>query len=305
MGNHDNKGYRLIDSGKGKKLEQFGPYVIERPCSQAVWDPRLSEKEWKARAHASFSREGKSGWTFMKPGVPQEWTIETESHSMRLQPTDFGHLGIFPEQLSQWKKISTLVKRRYEKTKVRPKVLNLFAYSGGSTLASAMGGAAVCHLDASKGMVDWARNNAEINGLKDHPIRWIVEDVIKFCKREEKRGSRYDGIILDPPSFGRGSKGEVFKIEDEIGPLLSLITSLLTDAPLFVLFSCHTPGFTPVTMEYLLEDAFQRRKGLLSTHSSITSGEMLLGGAKGEYAEEGARPIPSGTYALFSSESFE
>lgn len=280
MSNHH---YELIDSGNGRKLERFGPYLLVRPCSQAVWSPQLSESEWN-QADAIFSRDQENKWTFLKR-LPDIWKIEIADITFKISPTGFGHLGVFPEQKASWEWIQkTLAPRAPQK----PKVLNLFAYSGGSTLASSKGGAAVCHLDASKGMVTWARENAALNQLENAPIRWIVEDVKKFLKRELKRGSRYEGIILDPPSFGHGSKGELFKIEDDIIPLLQDCRDLLSDAPMFVLFSCHTPGFSPIVMEQLLQQSLSGCKG------KIESGEMVLTGKSKVF------DVPSGTYARWS-----
>lgn len=273
--------YELLDSGNGRKLERFGPFVLSRPCSQALWEPTLSKERWDA-ADASFSREEKEGWRYTRP-IPETWDLDIDGMRMRIQPTDFGHVGLFPEQRPFWKIIRTI-------NQGHPlRVLNLFAYSGGSTIAAAQGGAQVCHLDASKGMVQWARDNAALNGLSSAPIRWIVEDVMKFLKREERRGSFYDGIILDPPSFGRGAKGEVFKIEEAILPLLSSCRACLSQTPQFVLFSCHTPGFTPLTLHHLLEDALHQLSGTLET------GEMVLANDK----DSSVRPVPSGTYALW------
>lgn len=269
--------YYLIDSGNGYKLEQFGPYTISRPCSQAVWEPRLSQESWD-NAHAFFSREGQNKWTFRKEKLPDVWQIKVADIVFKISPTDFGHLGIFPEQKAFWKWIQS----RGIKGK---RVLNLFAYSGGSTLAAAQAGAEVCHLDASKGMVAWARENAALNQLEKTPIRWIIDDVFKFLGRELRRGSRYDAIILDPPSFGRGANGEVFKIEEEINKLLRSCRELLTPKPLFILFSCHTPGFSPLVMKHLLH---QNLEGLSGT---IDEGEMLLEGCAETF------PIPSGTFA--------
>ena len=265
--------YELLDSGHGRKLERLGRYTLARPCGQAVWRPLLSDQVWE-EADGSFSREGGAEWHF-SPSVPPSWTIEIDGMKMHLQPTDFGHVGVFFEQRPLWQKIRSLSDGAA--------VLNLFAYSGGSSIAAALGGASVCHLDASKGMVDWARENAALNGLSS--IRWIVDDVAKFLKREERRGSKYDGIILDPPSFGRGSKGEVFKIEKSITALLESCRACLSDAPRFLLLSCHTPGFTPTTLQYLLEDT-------LGAKGTVESGEMVLSGPR-------ARPIPSGIYALW------
>ena len=274
------KSYELLDSGNGRKLERFGSFVLSRPCSQALWHPTLPKERWDG-ADGIFSREDKEGWRSTQP-LPDSWEIEIEGMKMRVQPTDFGHVGLFPEQRPFWKTIRQLVSQKPSR------VLNLFAYSGGSTIAAAQGGASVCHLDASKGMVQWARENAALNDLSSAPIRWIVEDVTKFLKREERRDSLYDGIILDPPSFGRGAKGEVFKIEDEVISLLSSCRACLTKKPQFLLFSCHTPGFTPLTLHHLLEDALQDLPGTIDT------GEMVLANDTND-----VRAIPSGTYALW------
>lgn len=274
--------YTLIDSGKGRKLERFGPYLLSRPCSQAVWQPQLSDKEWD-KADATFSREQENKWT-EKRQLPDNWQVEVAGLMFKISTTDFGHLGIFPEQRPFWEWIQTTLKSHVTAS-FKPKVLNLFAYSGGSTLAAAKAGAAVCHLDASKGMVTWARENAALNRLEHAPIRWIVEDVKKFLARERKRGSRYEGIILDPPSFGRGAKGEIFKIEEEIIPLLQDCRELLSDHPLFVLFSCHTPGFSPLVMQHLMTQTMQGLKGTLDV------GEMVLSGQQSVFE------VPSGTYA--------
>lgn len=272
--------YSLIDSGDGRKLEQFGPYLITRPSSQAVWKPTLNEKSWD-QADAIFTREPDNRWV-KKVSSQESWTITVAGITFKITPTDFGHLGIFPEQKDSWHFIQDIVSKASASA---PRVLNLFAYSGGSTLAAALAGAHVCHLDASKGMVAWARENAVLNKLETAPIRWIVDDVHKFLLRELRRGSKYEGIILDPPTFGRGSKGELFKIEDDINELLKMCRDLLSDNPLFVLFSCHTPGFTPIVMEHLLNQSLTGLKGNLQT------GEMTLTGKKD------ALSLPSGTYA--------
>jgi 23S rRNA (cytosine1962-C5)-methyltransferase len=260
--------YRLIDSGNGQKWERFGSFTLHRPCPQAVWRP-LSTPE----ADASFTREDSNRWSFKKP-LPKSWEVEIEGVKLKISPTDFGHLGVFPEHAGLWPWIKQHISKG-------TKVLNLFAYSGGATLAAAQAGAEVCHLDASKGMVDWARENAKINGLEGAPIRWIVDDALKFLGREVKRGNRYDGIILDPPTFGRGNKGEVFKIEEEIIPLLELCKKVLSERPKFLILTCHTPGFTPLVLEHLLTQ-------ILGT--KVESGELLI-------RSEGALPIPSGTFA--------
>lgn len=260
--------YQLIDSGDGKKWERFGPFCLCRPCPQAVWRPQK-----KLDADATFSRENGNQWT-MKTKLPSEWDISLRGVQLKISLTDFGHLGVFPEHAALWDWMRPLIQKGN-------RILNLFAYSGGATLAAAQAGAEVCHLDASKGMVDWARENAALNDLKGAPIRWIVDDALKFLRREEKRGSRYDGIILDPPTFGRGGKGEIFKIEEEIIPLLELCKSVLSERPKFVIFSCHTPGFTPIVLEHLLFQIFGKKS---------VSGEMLL-------ESSNTFPIPSGSFA--------
>lgn len=260
--------YQLVDSGAGKKWERFGPILLCRPCPQAVWRPQK-----KIDPDATFSRENGNQWT-CKTKLPREWDISVRGVRMKISTTDFGHLGVFPEHAALWDWMRPLIQKG-------DRILNLFAYSGGATLAAAQQGAEVCHLDASKGMVDWARENAALNDLKGAPIRWIVDDALKFLRREVKRESRYSGIILDPPTFGRGGQGEVFKIEDEILPLLELCKSVLSERPKFVIFSCHTPGFTPIVLGHLLEQVFGRK---------AEGGEMLL-------EDPSTFSIPSGAYA--------
>jgi 23S rRNA (cytosine1962-C5)-methyltransferase len=263
--------YQLLDSGKGQKLEKFGEYTLLRPCPQAVWHP-----SGNLSADAVFTREDR--WVFHKK-LPKTWTVSHAGVQFQLCLTDFGHLGLFPEHADLWQWARPIIRKR------KCRVLNLFAYSGGATLAAAQEGADVCHLDASKGMVDWARENAALNKLEKAPIRWIVDDALKFLKRELKRNSFYDGIILDPPTFGRGSQGEVFKIENDILPLLQLCKELLTKDPLFVIFSCHTPGFTPIVMTHLMEQMMPK--------GNIEFGEMTL-------HSPNALSIPSGSFARWT-----
>ena len=280
---HEKNSYLLIDSGDGRKLEKFGPYVIDRPCSQAVWRKQLSDKVWSS-CDAFFTREGENRWIFHKK-IPETWTIEVADIIFKISPTDFGHLGIFSEQADFWAWIQRTV--RFE-TKLRPepiRVLNLFAYSGGVTLAAAKAGAHVCHLDASKGMVAWARENAALNELNDAPIRWIVDDVSKFLLREIKRGVRYDAIVLDPPTFGRGTKGELFKIESDLMRMLDQCRALLSEKPLFVFLSCHTPGFSPLVIQNVVEQMMGDFPGKTDV------GEMVLAGGSDVF------PIPSGVFA--------
>ena len=276
-------GYTLLDSGEGEKLEAFGEIILNRPAAQAVWKKQHPGELWNKVA-ASFDREKGNNWV-NRQSLPDKWQIEVEGITFKLSSTDFGHLGIFPEQAASWQWLRKTVRAAREHYSRPISVLNLFAYSGGSTMASALEGAAVCHLDASKGMVDWARENAALNGLKEAPIKWLVDDAIKFLQREVRRGNRYDGIILDPPSFGRGKKGEIFKIERDILTVLDLCKTLLSDDPLFLLFSCHTNGFTPTVMENLLAQLLSEKQG------TIESGEMYLIG-KGD-----TFPLPNGTWA--------
>ena len=280
--------YELLDSGDGRKLERFGRVVLARPCSQAMWRPSLPASEWD-RADASFDREDGNRW-HGRSNLPREWNIETAGVRFRLGGTDFGHLGIFPEQRAQCKWIREAVAGAVGRRggSARPQVLNLFAYSGGSTMASALGGAEVCHLDASKGMVEWARGNAALNGLSSHPIRWIVDDAHKFMRREIRRGRRYDAVILDPPTFGRGAGGEMYKIEDDLKETLRLVHELLSESPLFVLFSSHTPGLSCVVAENILSQHYPKAR--------MESGEMLLEGR--------GVPCPSGIFcrAVFDSD---
>ena len=278
-----NDDYELLDSGDGRKLERFGKYVLARPCSQAMWRPAKGAADW-SKADASFDREDGNNW-HGRANLPKEWQIETAGVRFKLGGTDFGHLGIFPEQRAQWKWIREIVRRSIEQSeqsnnRTIPRVLNLFAYSGGSTMAAALGGAEVCHLDASKGMVEWARENARLNGLADRPIRWIVDDAHKFMRREIRRGRKYDAIILDPPTFGRGAGGEMYKIERDLKDTLALVRDLLSERPLFVLFSSHTPGLSQIVAENILSQLFPA--------AGLASGEMLL--------EGGSLPCPSGIY---------
>ena len=262
--------YQFLDSGNEKKLEQFGAYRLVRPAAAAVWKPSLPQSEWD-RADGVFSREGKSKW---RKSIKDEWQVEISGIKLNLAATDFGHIGVFPEHQEVWNWSSKVIEQG-------DRVLNLFAYSGGATLACAKAGAEVCHVDASKGMVDWARENAALNSLESAPIRWIVDDVMKFIKRELKRGRAYEGIILDPPSFGRGSQGQVFKIERDLPILLEMLSSF---KPRFVALSCHTCAFTPLVLKRLLQDYF---KG-----GTFEEGEMYLKGSDAY--------LPNGSYARWT-----
>lgn len=265
--------YELLDSGDGRKCERFGGFTLVRPCAQALWRPSRRDV-WK-NATALFDREDGNRW-HGRNALPKEWTIETAGIKFKLSGTDFGHLGIFPEQRAQWRWIR-------ETCRANPgaRVLNLFAYSGGSTMAALQGGAETCHLDASKGMVQWARENAALNGVADRPVRWIVDDAHKFLAREQRRGRSYDAVIFDPPTFGRGANGEMYKIERDLKTTINLVKAVVSAKPLFILFSSHTPGVSPIVAANILAQEFPG--------ATIESGEMIL--------EGGPLPLPSGVFA--------
>ncbi len=275
------RGLMLIDSGHQLKLEQFGPYRLIRPSSQALWAPRLPKKEWE-RADASFSRDGKEGWEMVRP-LPSSWEVEVAGIHFQLKPTAFGHLGIFPEQAPLWSWIQQTIHNERKKITL----LNLFAYTGGATFAAALGGASVTHVDAAKGMLLWAKENARLNQLEKASIRYIIEDARKFLSKEKKRGVKYDAIILDPPTFGRGNRGEVFKIERELPALLDECVALFSSTPLFLLLSSHTPGYTPLVLKQLLMER-------LGSKGAYEAGEMVLPSHQSDFL------LPSGTFVKWT-----
>ena len=245
----DWKEYCLIDTSKGERLERWGDVTLVRPDPQIIWENPEPSAEW-SNPHARYIRSSSGGgsWDYRKK-LPDSWNIKYKDLTFMVKPTGFKHTGIFPEQAVNWDYCDKLIRNAG-----RPiNVLNLFAYTGGATLACANAGASVCHLDAVKGMVDWARTNAKLSGLSDKPIRWIVDDAMKFLAREIKRGNRYDGIILDPPSYGRGTNGEMWKLEDCIHELMLRCTAVLSDKPLFILLNSYTTGLSPSVMAYLLK----------------------------------------------------
>ena len=247
--------YEVIDCSKGEKLERWGDYLLVRPDPQVIWDTPKKEKGWrKMNGHYHRSSKGGGEWEFFQ--LPKEWTIQyslpiNKKLTFHLKPFSFKHTGLFPEQAANWNWFSQLIADAVSKGR-QVKVLNLFAYTGGATLAAAAAGASVTHVDASKGMVTWAKENAISSGLKDAPIRWLVDDCVKFVEREIRRGNTYDGIIMDPPSYGRGPKGEIWKIEDAIHPLVKLCVQLLSDNPLFFLINSYTTGLAPAVLSYML-----------------------------------------------------
>ena len=257
----DFKDNQLLDSSGGEKLERFGDITLIRPDPQIIWKSERNEALWQTADAKYFrSREGGGSWEFYKK-LPTEWRIKYQSLTFIVRPTGFKHTGIFPEQAVNWKYMMEKVKNAG-----RPiSALNLFAYTGGATLALASAGARVTHVDASKGIVSWARENAAVSGLSDKPVRWIVDDCKKFIEREIRRGNKYDCIVLDPPSYGRGPTGEVFKLEEQIYDLLNLLSELLSDEPLFLLLNSYTTGLGPAVMAYLLNETVAKgRKAVVS-----------------------------------------
>lgn len=248
------KDYEVLDCSNGEKLERWGDYILVRPDPQVIWDTPKTLKGWKKmNGHYHRSSRGGGEWEFFN--LPEQWTINYKSLTFNLKPFSFKHTGLFPEQATNWDWFSDLISK--EKTKRdndNPvKVLNLFAYTGGATLAAAAAGANVTHVDASKGMVNWAKENAVSSGLKDALIRWLVDDCVKFVEREIRRGNKYDAIIMDPPSYGRGPKGEIWKIEDSIHSFVKLCTQILSDKPLFFLINSYTTGLAPSVLTYMIE----------------------------------------------------
>lgn len=241
--------YCLIDTSKGERLERWGDVTLIRPDPQIIWECGDPAKEWNS-AHARYIRSSSGGGHWEYSGsLPESWNIKYKNLTFMVKPTGFKHTGLFPEQAVNWEHCTELIKNAG-----RPiKVLNLFAYTGGATLACAAAGASVCHLDAVKGMIEWGKQNAALSGLSDKPIRWIVDDAMKFLGREIKRGNKYDGIILDPPSYGRGTNGEMWKLEDRIYELMMRCTQVLSDDPLFILLNSYTTGLSPSVMSYLLQ----------------------------------------------------
>ena len=263
----DNKwqDYKLIDATDGFRLESWGDVILVRPDPQVVWKLPQKSPLWN-KAHAVYHRSSAGGgqWEYKK-SFAQQWSINYEDLKFKVSPTGFKHTGLFPEQATNWDEYKRLITAEDRQINV----LNLFSYTGGATLACAKAGAKVCHVDASKGMVQWARENAALSGMSDYPIRWIVDDCIKFVQREIRRGNKYEGIIMDPPSYGRGPNGEVWKLEDNIYELMELCSQLLSDDPLFVAVNSYTTGVSPSSMEYMLNALVKPKYGGVVTADEI------------------------------------
>ena len=282
--------YKVLDMEGGKKLENWGKYRLIRPDPQVIWNDKEFPKLWNA-ADAQYHRKNTGGgaWEILT-SLPEKWSISFEplSLSFYVKPMGFKHTGLFPEQAVNWVWFSDLIL----KAKRPIKVLNLFAYTGGATLAAAAAGASVVHVDSSKGMVSWAKENLELSGLKDRPVRFIVDDVIKFVEREARRGNVYDGIIMDPPSYGRGPGGEVWKLEQELVPLVERCMKIFSDKPLFFLINSYTTGLQPMVLSNILQlKVAKKHKGMVAAEEiglPVENSKLLLPcGASGRWWAEG------------------
>lgn len=288
---HNWKDYELIDSGDGMKLERWANYVLARPDPQALW-PKEQPDTWKT-ADGIYTRNisGGGSWEFkgkLAGGGPDSWQISYENLVFSVKPTDFKHTGIFPEQAVNWDWLQERIKT-WSGKEVR--VLNLFAYTGAATIACAAGGAKVTHVDASKGIVSWARENAKLTGIREDRIRWIVDDVFKFVKREAIRGVRYDGIIMDPPSYGRGTAGKTWRIEKMLWPLVEECASVISETPLFFLINTYTSGLSPTSIGNILESATKK-----ISRGTIESFEL------GIQTAGSARILPAGACARWEAQ---
>ena len=268
------KDYEVLDTSGGEKLERWGRYLLIRPDRQVIWNTPKTLPGW-SRPNGHYHRSTKGGGSWEFSGLPESWTISYGALSFHLKPFSFKHTGLFPEQAVNWDWFGQLIRDAG-----RPvRVLNLFAYTGGATCAALEAGASVTHVDASKGMVTWAHENADLSGLSGAPCRWLVDDCIKFVRRELRRGSTYDAVIMDPPSYGRGPKGEIWKIEDTVFDLISLCADLLSSHPLFFLVNSYTTGLQSGVLTYMLTSVLREKKpaGICSDEIGLpVSGTSLI-----------------------------
>ena len=280
------KDYELIDSGEGEKIERYGNFVLSRPDPQAIWPKRLPKKIWDS-AHGVFlgSEKTRPGWK-LSSKMPERWPIEMGELKFWVRPSPFKHTGVFPEQSENWRWVSEIIKNSGH----TPAVLNLFGYTGGATLASLLLGASVVHVDSSKVAITWAKDNVELSGFSEKPVRWILEDTLSFVRREVRRGNKYDGIILDPPAFGRGAKGEIWKIEKNLPELLELCFELLPGAPLFFLLNGYASGYSAISYKNNLFPLTARYGG------EISFGELSI-----RESGDDCRLLPAGIFARWSS----
>lgn len=279
--------YEMIDTSGGEKLERWKDILLVRPDPQVIWETKEKSPLWN-KADARYLRSNKGGgeWEFLRK-LPENWTVSYKDLTFRIRPTGFKHTGLFPEQAVNWDYFRELIGKAG-----RPvRVLNLFAYTGGATIACAAAGAEVCHVDASKGMVQWARDNAALSELADKPVRWIVDDCEKFVQREIRRGTRYDAVIMDPPSYGRGPSGEIWKLEEKIHSLVELCAGVLSEQPLFFALNSYTTGLSPSVMEYLLGITIGKRFG-----GNVQADEIGLPVTESGYT------LPCGSTALWTAE---
>ncbi|PYE51249.1 class I SAM-dependent methyltransferase [Paenibacillus barcinonensis] len=261
------KDYEVIDTGGGEKLERWGDVILRRPDPQIIWPLENETHEWRqAHGHYHRSSSGGGSWDMKKP-IPERWTIGYENLKFHIKPTSFKHTGLFPEQAANWSWMMDKISNAG-----RPiSVLNLFAYTGGATVAAAYAGASVVHCDAAKGMVQWAKENVQLSGLADRPVRFITDDVFKFVQREQRRGNKYDAIIMDPPSYGRGPNGETWKLEENLYPFLKSCMTILSDNPLFMLVNSYTTGISSTVLRNMLTMTMSAKYG-----GQITAGEIGL-----------------------------
>ncbi|CAH1190482.1 MULTISPECIES: class I SAM-dependent methyltransferase [Paenibacillus] len=261
------KDYEVIDTGDGEKLERWGDIILRRPDPQIIWPKKQETNEWRqVHGHYHRSSSGGGSWDMKKP-IPERWTIGYENLKFHIKPTSFKHTGLFPEQAANWSWMMDKIKGAN-----RPiSVLNLFAYTGGATVAAAYAGASVVHVDAAKGMVQWAKENVQLSGLADRPVRFITDDVFKFVQREIRRGNRYDAIIMDPPSYGRGPNGETWKLEQNLHPFLESCMEIISDNPLFMLINSYTTGISPTVLRNMLTMTMSAKYG-----GTINAGEIGL-----------------------------
>ena len=288
--------YELIDFGGGRRLERFGPWLLDRPCPAAEGLARAQPDAWQ-QADARFDRtEGEESQWSLGQGLPEQWTIAHGPVVFELKRAPAGHLGVFPEQAANWDWIADQFRKRGQSLSSKGtvpfsplKILNLFAYTGGSTLIAPAAGAEVVHVDAARNTVGWARRNAELSGLADRPIRWITEDATKFVKRELRRGNRYDVVVLDPPSYGHGPRGEVWRLSNHLPQLLRLCGQLTAGCRRFMLLTCHTPGFDPARLEAMMAEALGE-----TDEGTVTARQLTIRSAAG-------RELPSGVVARWQA----
>ncbi len=280
------KDYEILDMANGEKLERWGEFYLIRPDPQIIWHEKSFPKKWNnANARYNRSSTGGGAWEYKKR-LPENWQIKYKNLTFNIKPMGFKHTGLFPEQAVNWDWMINKIKHSNRKD---IKVLNLFAYTGGATVACLSAGASVCHVDSSKGMVAWAKENVESSGLKSSPVRFIIDDVVKFVKREIRRGNKYDGIIMDPPSYGRGKNGEVWQFEDNISDLVELCTEILSDKAIFFLINSYTTGISSKVLENILNLKIKNVKG------KITSGEI------GISMKNSKLVLPCGIYGRWES----